>query len=355
MTPGTVFYAGYVHLPEYLQPWREYLSEKNRWLSVSDWWNEVIFVASGHSISRRQLAMWASDKDGGAHSDVVLSDGYKAVIGMWTRSSSASESGAPTVVPHQHLYALRRFALEVLESPELHALAEGKDLESAQISSWPVSWAPIMDRAMEVSNVYINGVRWAHTEYDDASIGRALLLLNEIRRPFQTWRGNHLTRLKLHAAARDVFEEVLRDHPKDVHALYALGFLNDQLNENEVAEQYFKRALSIDPANSTVLKASGNLCLKLERFDDARSYYQRALAVAPELEDARINMKILDLSQRVAAKDDPIAALIELHGLYKSLEQAAGIEDVIGRLKVLAETDIRAVAALETLAPRANA
>lgn len=352
---GTKAFDGYLHLPGNLRPWEEYLREDNRWLSVADWWNEVIFVANGDIITRRQLAMWASDKDGGAHSDVKLTDGYKAVMQMWRRMPSGPDDGIATVVPHQHLFALRRFALEVLQSPELRALAIGRTIEPARIFSWPEAWSPIMDRARDIANIYVSVKDRAPEDYDDAPVQQALLLLDELRRPFQSLRGGHLVRSERHEEARALFEEILQDHPNDMNALYALGFLCERLNENEIAEKYLRRALSIDPTNPDVLNTLGGIHLKLDRFDQARTFYEGALAANPSHGTARIQMNILNLSQRGYGTDDPAAALLELHDLYRSLAISEGMQEVTDRLHRLAERDPAAALALKQLTAYSNA
>jgi hypothetical protein len=62
------------------------------------------------------------EKDGGAHADSQNHQTYEASDGHVGRSAWPGSQSAGTVPP-QHLWALRRFALEILASDELVQLA----------------------------------------------------------------------------------------------------------------------------------------------------------------------------------------------------------------------------------------
>lgn len=71
-------------------------------------------------ISRRDIALTASDKDGGAHVDVKTTAEYEALDrGVWTRIGPT-----PTLVygGHQLVY-LRQVGFELLNSPKLLGIA----------------------------------------------------------------------------------------------------------------------------------------------------------------------------------------------------------------------------------------
>lgn len=121
--PGTFMLDGYMHVPQPLA-WHLYLRRAVP-IPVADWWTQVIFIVDGFSIRRCDLVLWAAEKDGGAHSDLNLHPGYVAVTRMWTVSHEVGGAfSEPVEVPDQHLFALRRFALEVLATSEFLRLAD---------------------------------------------------------------------------------------------------------------------------------------------------------------------------------------------------------------------------------------
>lgn len=99
------------------------------------WWKEQkIFSASTKSdgqVSRRELVLWAANKDGGAHVDTILDVTYqKAIAGLGFAVRYTGEDGVDFAFEDQivdplrdlHFASLRQIAYEVLSSPGLLAL-----------------------------------------------------------------------------------------------------------------------------------------------------------------------------------------------------------------------------------------
>ena len=106
--------------PDFMQP--GYIG----FVSVDDWWNQVVLVTgrSQHH-TRRSIVLGAANFDGGAHVDPRLDTPEKIVFktlqdGYWT----FVRDGESDQLSRYHLLALRQFAHELLNSPDLIALAK---------------------------------------------------------------------------------------------------------------------------------------------------------------------------------------------------------------------------------------
>lgn len=98
-------------------PW--ILSSTKRLLPAPQWWREpVTIVDAGVRATREAIALVAANKDGGSHVDAKLTAEYqKLKTGLWAKM----DTGKP--VPGHHLLYLRQMEFEILNSPELVALA----------------------------------------------------------------------------------------------------------------------------------------------------------------------------------------------------------------------------------------
>jgi hypothetical protein len=97
-------------------------SSRKRLLPVPQWWKEpVTIVDAGVRVSRRDIALVAANKDGGAHVDATLTAEYqKLKTGLWAML------GTGKLVSDHHLLYLRQMGFEILNSPELVALSESR-------------------------------------------------------------------------------------------------------------------------------------------------------------------------------------------------------------------------------------
>lgn len=114
-------------------------------LPAQEWWQQTVFVLlDGTRITRKDIALAAANKDGGAHVDPKLTSEYEAIskpgalfafyhraegvsLGLGGSvihtSVDGSDVQAVVGVPDTHLVSLRQMGHELLHSPELLALA----------------------------------------------------------------------------------------------------------------------------------------------------------------------------------------------------------------------------------------
>jgi hypothetical protein len=108
------------------EPWRD-KARSHRIVGFPDWWQkEVIFSLGTITVSRRELTVWASNKDGGAHVDHDPGVDYERVRqGMNFTFTVGRPDGTSEICQARelHLAALRQFGCELLNSPELLKLA----------------------------------------------------------------------------------------------------------------------------------------------------------------------------------------------------------------------------------------
>lgn len=101
-----------------------------RSLDFDTWWNKEVvidFKDGGAPIYRKGLVLSAANKDGGAHVDAALEPRYqKAMEGAGISMEITFKGGIPPVsasFQNIHYASLRQISYEVLNSPELTALA----------------------------------------------------------------------------------------------------------------------------------------------------------------------------------------------------------------------------------------
>jgi hypothetical protein len=99
------------------------ISHKDRSISAQDWWLEVFAHIEGVDYTRRAVVLWAANKDGGAHVDPTLPLDYERLKAAGAVGSLEFAHGVSVDVEDAHLVFLRTMAFEVLNSPDLQALA----------------------------------------------------------------------------------------------------------------------------------------------------------------------------------------------------------------------------------------
>jgi hypothetical protein len=96
-------------------------------LRVDDWWDQTVYVLDANNhLSRRDIVICAANRDGGAHVDERLTPDYELLItagslGVLVSQNQGERMGQP--ISNGHFLALRQMAYELLNSPELVALA----------------------------------------------------------------------------------------------------------------------------------------------------------------------------------------------------------------------------------------
>lgn len=324
---GVFSYDGYLHLPGNLRPWQEYLQGKSTLLTVEDWWSQIIFIVDGNRVSRRDLVLWAAEKDGGAHSDAHLHPAYEALFRMWTLASFDSCSQPPTVIPHQHLFALRRFALEVLASDELLALSSSdtQPLGERTIVAFPKNWAPIMHRALDISFAYFGNLTKQPSDRDYEKTEKALQLVDEIRMPLSEWVADSYTRSAKYDQALAVYNQIRSIAPMHQHSLFGLGYVQHRLGNYIAAEEFLLQAIASAPSHLPSICELADLYLHQDAFAKARPLYEQVLKCDPEHFGAKANYKILILSENALEPERASVALLELgrHFLLLGLKEEA--------------------------------
>ena len=95
-------------------------------LTVQEWWNQVVYIYGRIHATRKSLVLGAANKDGGAHVDTKLNEEYEALMltGLrgWFHYSPTSDDRFQPVMNEHFLY-IRQMGFELLNSPELLALA----------------------------------------------------------------------------------------------------------------------------------------------------------------------------------------------------------------------------------------
>jgi hypothetical protein len=98
-----------------------------RYISAPDWWgSEPAMIFHKKKITRKDIVLWAANKDGGAHVDDTLPADYIHInncIQIGVNMSGADSHRVTITAKDAHFAALRQMGFEVLESPDLLTLA----------------------------------------------------------------------------------------------------------------------------------------------------------------------------------------------------------------------------------------
>ena len=107
-------------------PWLDAAPNKSFVLFPAWWLDEVVLFNTGIEVSRKDLALWVANQDGGAHVDDTQDVDYKKVTRCLDFTFTITRSDGRQLIarPEElHLAALRQFAYEVLVSPDIRRLA----------------------------------------------------------------------------------------------------------------------------------------------------------------------------------------------------------------------------------------
>jgi hypothetical protein len=107
-------------------PWLG-LRPLRRQVQATDWWaSEPAIIQHGKKSHRKDVVLWAANKDGGAHVDAELPEDYLHLSNCLRVHISVGGAGADRIEMKPddvHFALLRQMAHEVLKSPELLRLA----------------------------------------------------------------------------------------------------------------------------------------------------------------------------------------------------------------------------------------
>lgn len=103
-------------------------SYSHYFLPVDSWWKQPVFILDPDTrVTRKDVVLTAADKDGGAHVDNKLTPDYERLLasgdlGYLVTRDENEETHTP--ITGHHYVALRQMGHELLNSPELLALAQ---------------------------------------------------------------------------------------------------------------------------------------------------------------------------------------------------------------------------------------
>ena len=103
--------------------------------NLQDWWTQVVGIDPnvGVRLTRREIVLAASNKDGGAHIDKLPQEyAHLARPGYFEQ---VTDLGDPFI--EAHCTALRQMAYELLNSPALVQIAETADPPPKRVSTFP--------------------------------------------------------------------------------------------------------------------------------------------------------------------------------------------------------------------------
>ena len=107
-------------------PWLEQ-APNHASVALREWWQgEVVIFNTGTKVTRKDIALWVANEDGGAHVRGAQDAEYQRVTrGLDFSFTITHEDGRQLIArPEElHLAALRQFAYEVLVSPDILRLA----------------------------------------------------------------------------------------------------------------------------------------------------------------------------------------------------------------------------------------
>jgi len=83
------------------------------------------------------------------------------------------------------------------------------------------------------------------------------------------------------AAAIELLDEILAEHPDDVETLILAGRIHQNLNQRQKAIDAYSRVIDLDPTQQNVYLALGGMYMDQERWGEAQSVYQQMVAHFP--------------------------------------------------------------------------
>jgi hypothetical protein len=96
-------------------------------LTVPEWWKQIIYTLGTVNLSRKDLVLAASNKDGGAHVDHTLTVEYESIMNAdgngFFNYVSAEDHKIVERIEIAHLIYIRQMGAELLHSSDLVALA----------------------------------------------------------------------------------------------------------------------------------------------------------------------------------------------------------------------------------------
>jgi hypothetical protein len=95
-------------------------------IPLDEWWNQIAFILDDSlKLTKRDIVLAATNKDGGAHVDSSIPPAYEALIKFGNTPSFTTPIGTygGEQIVNAHFTALRQMGYELLNSPELIGIA----------------------------------------------------------------------------------------------------------------------------------------------------------------------------------------------------------------------------------------
>jgi hypothetical protein len=99
-------------------------STPHRLIEAPQWWTEVFAHMNNIDYTRKRVVLWAANKDGGAHVDDEQEPEYQELKAAGAIGAIEGPGDKSVPIEDAHLTFLRTMAFEVLNSPDLAALAK---------------------------------------------------------------------------------------------------------------------------------------------------------------------------------------------------------------------------------------
>lgn len=93
--------------------------------------------------------------------------------------------------------------------------------------------------------------------------------------------------------ARDEFQKVLKEKPKDPYANYCLGLLYEHLGEAELAAEHYKAVVEVDPNDPHVLYKYGQTLVDSQQTEEGMAMLARSVEVDPGFLSAVYRLALL--------------------------------------------------------------
>ena len=92
--------------------------------------------------------------------------------------------------------------------------------------------------------------------------------------------------------ALQLYNEILKSNPTDIHALNYKGLALASLGDYDEAIQWYDKVLNIDPTNVSALNNKGVALYNLGHYDETIQWYDKVLSIDPNDSDAKYNKSI---------------------------------------------------------------
>lgn len=124
---GMISYDGLLHMrfsrrATFVAPLGQ--APHKEFIPVSDWYEQVVSIHSGHVYSRKSMILCVSENDSGTHVDPKLPEGYERLkSGVWAGYDERTKE--EFAIEDLQLLMIRQIVYEVVHSPDIGRLAMG--------------------------------------------------------------------------------------------------------------------------------------------------------------------------------------------------------------------------------------